>query len=133
MRLVAQVGSLRRPDAGPEDGQTDEEGFRVHVRPKVRESQRSQNRHFFERFQREAQSEIRRRRATEADGKTRHGQTAANAGRRKEALWLKPDLVAEVAFRAWADDGKLLYGSFKGLREGEDAADMFELPSSIDS
>ncbi|KRE09849.1 hypothetical protein ASE63_04855 [Bosea sp. Root381] len=52
---------------------------------------------------------------------------AGMRGRRKTARWIKPDLLAEISFRAWTDDGKLRHASFKGLREGEDAADMFEL------
>lgn len=52
---------------------------------------------------------------------------ATGTGRRKDALWLKPELVAEVAFRAWTDDGKLRHASFKGLREGEDDADVYDL------
>jgi bifunctional non-homologous end joining protein LigD len=52
---------------------------------------------------------------------------ATGTGRRKEAVWLKPVLVAEVAFRAWTDEGKLQHASFKGLREGADAVDVYEL------
>jgi bifunctional non-homologous end joining protein LigD len=52
---------------------------------------------------------------------------ATGTGRRKEAVWIRPELVAVVAFRAWTDDGKLRHASFKGLREGEDAADVFEI------
>ncbi|BCB17878.1 ATP-dependent DNA ligase [Bosea sp. ANAM02] len=53
--------------------------------------------------------------------------SATGTGRREDAVWIKPELVAEVAFRAWTDDGKLRHASFKGLREGEDAADVLEL------
>ena len=52
---------------------------------------------------------------------------ATGTGRRREVVWIKPELVAEVAFRAWTDDGKLRHASFKGLREGEDAAEVYEL------
>ena len=54
---------------------------------------------------------------------------AANmAGRRKSARWLRPDLVAEIEFRAWTDDGKLRHASFKGLRDEADEANVFSLP-----
>ena len=38
--------------------------------------------------------------------------SASGTGRHKEFVWLKPELVAEVAFRAWTDDGKLRHASF---------------------
>ena len=51
----------------------------------------------------------------------------SRSGRRQAYRWLKPALVAEVEFSAWTDDGKLRHASFKGLREGEDAADVYAL------
>ena len=36
---------------------------------------------------------------------------------RRGATWVKPDLVAEVEFRAWTADGLVRHGAFKGLRE----------------
>ncbi|MBY5873743.1 ATP-dependent DNA ligase [Rhizobium leguminosarum] len=47
--------------------------------------------------------------------------------KRKDAVWLRPELVAEVEFRAWTDDGKLRHASYKGLREAADASDVYEL------
>ena len=47
--------------------------------------------------------------------------------KRKNAVWVRPELVAEIEFRAWTADGKLRHASFKGLREAADAADIFEL------
>lgn len=52
---------------------------------------------------------------------------AIGTGRRKEAVWIKPELVAEVAFRAWTDDAKLRHASFKGLRDEADADAIHEL------
>jgi bifunctional non-homologous end joining protein LigD len=40
------------------------------------------------------------------------------------AHWVRPELVAEVAFTEWTDDGKLRHPSFKGLREDKAAADV---------
>jgi len=33
-----------------------------------------------------------------------------------KAYWVKPELVAEVAFTEWTRDGKIRHGAFKGLR-----------------
>ncbi|KRB58448.1 ATP-dependent DNA ligase [Rhizobium sp. Root708] len=48
-------------------------------------------------------------------------------GRRKELVWVQPTLIAEIEYRAWTHDGKLRHASFKGLRERQDNAAVFEL------
>jgi bifunctional non-homologous end joining protein LigD len=40
------------------------------------------------------------------------------------AHWVKPDLVGEVAFSEWTDDGKLRHPSFKGLRTDKAAHEI---------
>ena len=40
-------------------------------------------------------------------------------------MWVDPVLVAEIEFRGWTGDGVLRHASYKGLREGADAADIF--------
>ena len=40
------------------------------------------------------------------------------------AHWVKPQLVAEVAFTEWSNDGALRHPSFLGLREDKKAADV---------
>jgi bifunctional non-homologous end joining protein LigD len=40
------------------------------------------------------------------------------------ARWVKPELVAEVAFTEWTADGRLRHPSFKGLREDKPAAQV---------
>jgi len=47
--------------------------------------------------------------------------------RRKAAVFVRPVLIAEVEYRTWTDDGKLRHPSFKGIREREDDAGVFEL------
>ena len=40
------------------------------------------------------------------------------------AHWVKPELVAQVAFGQWTDDGRMRHPSFLGLREDKPAADV---------
>lgn len=51
----------------------------------------------------------------------------AYAGRRKDIVWVKPTLIAEIEYRAWTTDGKLRHASFKGLRELQDNAAIYEM------
>lgn len=51
----------------------------------------------------------------------------AIALKRKNVRWTQPVLAAEVAFRAWTDDGKLRHASFKGLREDADQVEVYRL------
>jgi bifunctional non-homologous end joining protein LigD len=49
------------------------------------------------------------------------------------AHWVKPELVAEVVFSEWTDEGKLRHPSFQGLREDKPAAEVVrELPASTE-
>jgi len=41
---------------------------------------------------------------------------------RQRATWVRPELVAEVEFSEWTEDGMLRHPSFKGLREDKPAA-----------
>lgn len=41
----------------------------------------------------------------------------AYAGSRKDVVWVRPTLIAEIEFIGWTADGKLRHASYKGLRE----------------
>ncbi|RDJ12402.1 non-homologous end-joining DNA ligase [Rhizobium grahamii] len=49
------------------------------------------------------------------------------SGRRKNLVWVQPTLIAEIEYRAWTHDGKLRHASYKGLREVQDNAAVYEL------
>jgi bifunctional non-homologous end joining protein LigD len=42
---------------------------------------------------------------------------APDAPRQRDAIWVKPKYVAQVAFTEWTRDGKLRHPSFQGLRD----------------
>jgi bifunctional non-homologous end joining protein LigD len=42
----------------------------------------------------------------------------------RRAHWVKPELVAEIAFTEWTEDGTLRHPSFQGLREDKRAEDV---------
>jgi bifunctional non-homologous end joining protein LigD len=50
---------------------------------------------------------------------------------RRGAIWVRPQLVAEVEFTEWTPDGRLRHPSFKGLREDKPARSVVkEIPVS---
>ena len=73
---------------------------------------------------------------TEGSMKTLHAQMirhqikimpfSKNPPHHKQALWLKPTLVAEIEFTEWTDAGTLRHPSFKGLRKDKPAKDIIK-------
>ncbi|MBY5733418.1 ATP-dependent DNA ligase [Rhizobium leguminosarum] len=55
------------------------------------------------------------------------GKPAVDTGRKRNAVFVRPALVAEIEYRAWTHDGKLRHASYKGLREEQDQAVVFKL------
>jgi bifunctional non-homologous end joining protein LigD len=50
----------------------------------------------------------------------------------KGAHWIRPDLVAEVSFSEWSNDGALRHPSFQGLRLDKKAKDVVrEMPAPV--
>ncbi|MCW0014930.1 non-homologous end-joining DNA ligase [Rhizobium sp. BT-226] len=55
------------------------------------------------------------------------GKPAVDTGRKRNAVFLRPELVAEIEYRAWTHDGKLRHASYKGLRDEQDEAGVYEV------
>ncbi|TAU80448.1 ATP-dependent DNA ligase (plasmid) [Rhizobium leguminosarum] len=55
------------------------------------------------------------------------GKPAIDTGRKRNAVFVRPELVAEIEYRAWTQDGKLRHASYKGLRERQDDAAVYEI------
>ncbi|SOC82799.1 bifunctional non-homologous end joining protein LigD [Ensifer adhaerens] len=49
---------------------------------------------------------------------------ALDASARRQLVFVKPELVAEVEFRAWSADGNLRHAAFRGIREDKPAREI---------
>jgi len=45
----------------------------------------------------------------------------------KNLVFAQPTLIAEIEFRGWTHDGSLLHASYKGLRQVQDNAAVFDM------
>ncbi|MBX5189330.1 ATP-dependent DNA ligase [Rhizobium sp. NZLR3b] len=52
---------------------------------------------------------------------------AVDTGRKRNAVFVNPKLVAEIEYRAWTHDEKLRHASYKGLRDAADEATVHEM------
>ncbi|MBY3495310.1 non-homologous end-joining DNA ligase [Rhizobium laguerreae] len=52
---------------------------------------------------------------------------AVDTGRKRNAVFVDPQLVAEIEYRAWTHDGKLRHASYKRLRDTQDDPSVYEL------
>ncbi|MDI5927802.1 non-homologous end-joining DNA ligase [Rhizobium leguminosarum] len=50
------------------------------------------------------------------------GKPAVDTGRKRNAVFVRLELVAEIEYRAWTHDGKLRHAAYKGLRHTADNA-----------
>jgi bifunctional non-homologous end joining protein LigD len=57
---------------------------------------------------------------------------ALDADARRGVVWVKPELVAEVEFRAWTAEGILRHAAFRGLRDDKPAREIVREGGAVD-
>jgi bifunctional non-homologous end joining protein LigD len=68
------------------------------------------------------QKKLRKRLDELRQAKSTFGELAADE--KKDAIWVKPELVAEVQFATWTGDHRVRQASFQGLREDKSAKEI---------
>ncbi|PTV70213.1 non-homologous end-joining DNA ligase [Agrobacterium pusense] len=51
----------------------------------------------------------------------------------RDVAWIQPTLIAEIEYRGWTSDGKLRHASYKGLREIQDNAEVYQRDSDLET
>ncbi len=72
-------------------------------------------------FSEKTLSDLKSRLQSLEQGKSPFASSASGPGRMKGVHWVRPELVAEIAFSNWTDDRLLRQPSFQGLREDKPA------------
>ncbi|ANM12025.1 non-homologous end-joining DNA ligase [Rhizobium sp. N324] len=63
--------------------------------------------------------------------KLKIAKPAVDTGRKRNAVFLEPKLIAEIEYRGWTRDGKLRHASYKGLRDAADITLVYDLSLSL--
>jgi ATP-dependent DNA ligase len=53
-----------------------------------------------------------------------------NAEKVKKAVWLRPEVVAQIEFLEWTEGDRLRHSKFVGLREGKNARSVLKEQAS---
>ena len=56
------------------------------------------------------------------------GSTPIPGLRNKNAVWTRPEIVVEVEFRGWTEDGQLRHPAFKRVRDDRSAEEVLSPP-----
>lgn len=86
----------------------------------------------FQRVEKELRSRLRREEAATSPFEVNAPRGAAA----RDAHWIAPRLVVEVAFAEWTNDGHIRHPSFQGIREDKDPKDVVRevaVASAVDS
>ena len=77
-------------------------------------------------------AKVRRELGKQLDEEVVDKAAVLGAPRMRDALWVRPRLVAQVTFTEWTSDGKLRHPSFQGLREDKQPEDCVrERPAEV--
>ncbi len=52
---------------------------------------------------------------------------AISMARKRDVVWVRPVLIAEVDYRGWTGDQKLRHASYKGLRDPDENPDVYQM------